>query len=86
MLISTPSPKSKAMAKESKTGLWATAGTSLVGLVAASIYGWLTPPWSWLSGLVADLRVHLRASTAIPNWSIYLLGAVACGAVLTFKR
>jgi ribosomal protein S27E len=72
------------MAKESKTGLWATAGTSLVGLVAASIYGWLTPLWTWLSELAAGLWAHLRASTAMPNWSIYLLGAVVCGALLTF--
>ena len=73
------------MAKESKTGLWATAGTSLVGLVAASIYGWLTPLWTWLSELAAGLWAHLRASTAMPNWSIYLLGAVVCGALLTFN-
>lgn len=71
------------MAKESKVSLWAVAGTSVVGLVVGSIYGWLTPLWSWVAGLMTDFWTHLGARTPVPYWLIYFLGAVSCGVLLT---
>lgn len=68
------------MAKESGgvvDAFWKGAAGAAGSAVLLWLLGWLDPAWSFATGILRSIWVHLTAQSLWPNWSAYVLSLTA---------
>lgn len=73
------------MVKEEKSTWLKEIVVSLATAGLIGLFSLIPGGWAWLFGIPGAIWGHLGRSSAMPNWSIYLLGATAvfaCGFVI----